>query len=215
MGAFLVLLGLMMLSYNYVEAKHLVATEYMDKKFYEKEKKEEESTKVEKEAQTEIPQITNKKESNTQPETTIKKEYATEENNNYYIGYLEIPKIHFRKGLVDKDSKENNVEKNLFITSDSVYPDVEKGNLIIAGHSGNSYKSFFRNLYQLAVTDIAKVEFQNKTYTYQITKIYEQQKTGRIAIYRDYDKTTLTLVTCTKDNDEKQTVYILELINVE
>ena len=89
MGAFLVLLGLMMLSYNYVEAKHLVATEYMDKKFYEKEKKEEESLKVEKEAQTEIPQITNKKESNTQPETTIKKESATEENNNYYIGNTE------------------------------------------------------------------------------------------------------------------------------
>ena len=101
------------------------------------------------------------------------------------------------------------------MASNSTYPDIENGNLIIAGHSGTGYKAFFKNLYKLGISDIARVEYNGRVYTYQITKIYEQKKTGRLAIYRDEQKTTLTLITCTKDSDDKQTIYILELVNVE
>ena len=50
-------------------------------------------------------------------------------------------------------------------------------------------------------------------YTYQVVNIYEQQKTGTAKIYRDTSKTTLTLITCTKDSKTLQTIYIAELVN--
>ena len=34
-----------------------------------------------------------------------------------------------------------------------------------------------------------------------------------VLIKRNLDKTTLTLITCTKDDDNSQTVYIAELVN--
>lgn len=215
-SSFLILLGAFFLSYNYVQTKKLVAYEYMDTLIYKQEKKKEQEDKKEikeevvasvDEVAQEEPKIDN------DVNDTINRSINTNENYQY-IGYLEIPKINFRMGIVDKDSKDNNVNKNLFIASNSTYPDVDKGNLIIAGHSGTGYKAFFKNLYKITNGDIAKVEYNGRTYTYQVTKSYEQLKTGRIAIYRDYNKTTLTLITCTKDSDDKQTVYILELMNV-
>lgn len=196
----LISIGLLLLSYNYVQAKKIVVYEYMNEKLKEKEQE------IEKEVEVETKKIEIEEEK-TPP--------AINENIDYKVGYLEIPKIGFRKELVDKDSEENNVEKNLFITNNSNYPDVEKGNLIIAGHSGTGYKAFFKNLYKLQKDDIAKVEYKGKTYIYKIVKIYEQRKKGTVAIYRDYEKTTLTLITCTKDNDQTQTIYISELISIE
>ncbi len=209
-GALLLLSGGFFFSYNYVQAKKLVAYEYMDQVFQKAEKQEEVENFEEdekKEEQVEIPKSEEKEE-----------QQAINENPvpvYQYIGYLEIPKISFKQGIVDKNSKDNNVEKNLYIAENSTYPDVENGNLIIAGHSGTGYKAFFKNLYKLGIGDVAKVEYQGKVYTYQIVKIDEQNKTGRIKIQRDYHKTTLTLVTCTKDKDDKQTIYILELVHVE
>ena len=34
-------------------------------------------------------------------------------------------------------------------------------------------------------------------------------------IYRNYEKTTLTLITCTNNDSTTQTIYIAELINKE
>ena len=96
----------------------------------------------------------------------------------------------------------------------SNYPDVLNGNFILAAHSGNSYLAYFKNLYQLTLGDEAYVIYKNHKYTYKIVNIYQQEKTGKIAIYRDLNKNTLTLITCTKDSKTKQTIYILELESV-
>ena len=60
--------------------------------------------------------------------------------------------------------------------------------------------------------DKATVTYKSKKYTYKIVKIYTQKKQGYVTIYRDVNKTTLTLITCTKNDNAKQTVYILERI---
>ena len=119
------------------------------------------------------------------------------------------------KGFVDKRSTENDVEKNILVVEGSNYPDVDKGNFILAGHSGTGWKAFFNDLYKLSAGDTAKITYKDKTYTYQITNIYKQPKTGKLAIYRNYDKTTLTLITCTNNDSTTQTIYIAELINKE
>ncbi len=160
----------------------------------------------------------NTDEENNIVESEGEEETETEESDTYtddYIGYLTIPKINLNKGFVDKRSKENDVEKNIMIIEGSTYPNVKKGNFIIAGHSGTGWKAFFNELYRLNIGDEAYVTYKGKKYTYQFTNIYKQPKTGKIAIYRNYDKTTLTLVTCTNNDETTQTVYIAELEKVE
>ena len=125
-----------------------------------------------------------------------KPEYIQEDDpviSNEYIGYL----------------------KNIYIVDGATYPDVEKGNFIIAAHSGPGWQAFFNDLYQLTTGDQIYVTYKGKKYTYQLTNIYKQEKTGKIAIYRNYEKSTLTLITCTNHDLTSQTVYISELINVE
>lgn len=132
-----------------------------------------------------------------------------------YIGILEIPKIKFSKGFYKKESSLNNVKYNIKILPQSSYPDYDKGNVIIIGHSGNYNNSYFANLYKLELNDIAILKYNGKSYTYKIVKIYTDDKDGTVTIYRDETKNTLTLITCTKDDKTTQTIYILELDNVK
>ena len=136
------------------------------------------------------------------------------EVTNDYIGYLTIPKINLKKGFLDIRSELNNIEQNITVIEGSSYPDKDKGNFIVAAHSGTGWKAFFNDLHKLSTGDIAEISYKGKKYTYKSVKIYTQEKTGTIAIYRNYDKTTLTLVTCTNFDKKTQTVYIAELQNV-
>ena len=203
-GAILTLTGGFFISYNYIQSKKVVAYDYMANIFYESNKESKDNEEI----ADQISESTDVEE-----ETPVEEESAT--YTDEYIGYLIIPKINLQKGFVDKRSSENDVEKNIMIVEGSNYPDVEKGNFIIAGHSGTGWKAFFNELYRLTTGDTAYVTYKGKKYTYTITNIYKQQKTGKIAIYRNYDKTTLTLVTCTNNDDTTQTVYIAELQSVE
>ena len=143
------------------------------------------------------------------PKEEPKKEYET------YTGILEISKINFSKGFYKKDSSLNNVKYNIKILPQSSYPDEDKGNTIIIGHSGNYNNSYFANLYKLALGDTASIRYNNKTYTYKIVNIYTDTKDGTVTIYRDETKTCLTLITCTKDDKTTQTIYILELVSIQ
>ena len=89
-------------------------------------------------------------------------------------------------------------------------PDVKGGNLIIAGHSGTGPLAFFNDLYKLNKKDRIYVYYNNKKYAYKIVNIYKQKKTGKIKLYRNKKKTTLTLVTCTNNNKNTQTIYVAE-----
>ena len=142
-----------------------------------------------------------------------------EKNDNYtyeeYLGIVDISKIGLYKGFYNKNSNLNNVKFNLYVLPESNYPDTESGNLIIAGHSGNYNNSYFANLYLLELGDTINIHYNNKNYVYKIDKIYNGEKTGRVRILRNKSKTTLTLITCTKDDNYHQTIYIAYLISVE
>lgn len=198
-ASIITLTGGFLLSYNYVQAKKVVAYDYIANVFYETDRLEEiKSSIVE------------------QEDTKEELEDGLEENyTDEYIGYLSIPKINLNKGFLDKRSSENDVEKNILVVEGSNYPDVEKGNFILAGHSGTGWKAFFDDLEKLTNDDVIYITYKNKKYTYKIVNIYKQSKVGKIAIYRNYDKTTLTLVTCTNNDSTTQTIYISELQSVE
>lgn len=137
---------------------------------------------------------------------------TTNSQKNSYIGTVEIPKINLKKGFVDPSSKYNDIEYNVTILEGSEFPDVENGNFILAAHSGTGVKAYFKNLYKLSNGDQVKVSYKGETYTYKIVKIYTQKKQGYLTIYRNSKKTTLTLITCTKDNKKLQTVYVAEKV---
>ena len=151
-------------------------------------------------------------------EEEIKEQPKQEEKKTFnynYIGVLEIPKINIKRGFLNIKDKGNNVNKNLQVIKGSDMPNVKNGNLIIAAHSGNSYISYFKNLYKLSNDDVAYVYFNNIKYTYKVVGKYDAEKNGKVTIHRDNKKNTLTLITCSQTNKTKQIVYILELESEE
>jgi len=136
-----------------------------------------------------------------------------EETNYNYIGVLEIPKINLKRGFYGLDSRYNSVDYNVTVINGSTFPNEQNNNLILAAHSGECSICYFDKLYKLDINDEAYIYYNNAKYIYKIVNIYEEQKDGTVAIYRDYSKNTLTLITCTRNSDTRQTVYILELIN--
>lgn len=206
LGTLLLVLGSLILFSNYYNEKLSNAYSYMNSLLLSEQ--EEIYDMVE-----EVDNLDMSTSSLENEDETKTKEYV-DPYEKYYIGSLEIPKINLNKGFTELGSPYNTVNKNIEIVRNSTYPDVSKGNFILAAHSGNSYLAYFRNLYQLSLGDYAYVNYKNHRYAYKIVNIYEQEKTGKIAIYRNLDKTTLTLVTCTKNSHTKQTIYILELESV-
>ena len=133
-------------------------------------------------------------------------------NYDKYLGVLEIPRIGLKRGFYNTDSKYNNIQYNVTMVKGSTLPDVVNGNLILMAHSGDDYISYFAYLYRLQIGDFAYVTYSGNKYKYQIVNIYEVPKNGVVRIIRNYDHTSLTLITCTKNNDTTQTIYIAELV---
>ena len=206
-GFFLFCLGLCLFSYSYITNKRQEIFDGMNFKLYEQDEKGTTSEEID------VPEITVADETEPQEEIDDGGVVPTYKDNANYIGTITIPKINLKAGFVSMNSKENDVDKHVAIMPTSTYPDVALGNFILAAHSGRGKIAYFNDLYQLNVGDTATIEYQGKNYTYQIVNIYQEKKTGKVAIHRNFNKTTLTLITCTNNNSKTQTVYIAELIN--
>lgn len=201
-GTLFILCGILILSSQYLLDKRNSLFEYINMQLYFNQMKDvPEEPEVVVEPEPEQPQ----------EEPKPEPEVITES----YVAVLEIPEIDLRKGIYALGSRYNTVSRNVSILSPSDYPDVQGGNFVLAAHSGNGYLSFFRNLYKLKTGAYAYVYYNNTKYSYMITYIYKQQKTGTINVYRPYGKTTLMLITCTKDDESTQTVYVAELMSQE
>lgn len=127
------------------------------------------------------------------------------EEENYY-GVLEIEKIHFKREIFPIDHKNNQVNKNVFLHSNSVLPGDETSHIILAAHSGNGRNAFFKDLYLLEIHDEICFYYQGKKWIYEIVDIEYQKKTGVLYLKEDYAN-MITLITCTKGDDKTQTIY--------
>lgn len=142
--------------------------------------------------------------------TTENKEVKTETKIDY-AAVIKIPKINLEKGLCQKGTWCNNVNRNIQILDASSYPNIENGNFILAGHSGSGRTAYFKNVYKLDLDDEINIIYNGFEYKYKIVNIYDIEKTGNANIIRNKDKTTLTLITC-RQNTNKQIIVISELI---
>ena len=203
-----VFIGICILSSTYYNTKKNEVFDEMNRLYYEEivslddiEEIEEES--IEEDNQSEINDNSTK--------TTTKKVISID-YTKYYIGYIKIPAINLEHGFVDKDNKYNNVNKNIYVHPSSSYPNSLNSNLILAAHSGTSSISYFKNLYKLNIDDDVYITYKGKEYHYKIKTIYKDTKDGTVSIKRNTTKTTLTLITCSKNDKETQTIYICELV---
>lgn len=202
-GSLLIFVGIISLSWNYlIKMKDEV---YSDMKISMMDK------------QPTIPDIKTEKIEDTPVVDNLVGDSSDKKQENVidyskYLGVLEIPKISLKRGFYNIDSKYNNIQYNVTMVAGSTLPDVVNGNLILMAHSGDAYISYFAYLYKLNVGDYAYVTYNGIKYKYQIVNIYEVPKNGVVRIQRNYSKTSLTMITCTKNNDSTQTVYISELV---
>lgn len=113
-----------------------------------------------------------------------------------------------KRGLVSFDSKYNNVKYNIQIIEHSNMPNIEKSNLILASHNGTSGVSFFNKLDRMSDNCKINVYYNGIKYIYSLSNHYEVDKDGKIPVYRDREKNTITLITCKKNSKTKQVVYI-------
>lgn len=127
-----------------------------------------------------------------------------------YVAVLRIPKINLKRGLVDRGSKYNNIKYNIMIHKESDIPDKEASNVILVAHSGTAGVAYFRNVDKLSLNDEIYLDYNNKTYSYKITNIYDIEKTGIAPIRKETTKSTITLITC-RHNTNKQIVVIAEI----
>lgn len=141
-------------------------------------------------------------------------EAPKEEVKPYYIGTLSIPKINFERGFLDKNHPDNTIDKNIELLKSSDYPDQDKHTVTIAGHSGVGYLAFFNDLNKLEKGDELFLTYKNKKYIYSIDKIYLEERRGKIGILKDYNRSSLNLLTCTLRDKKHQTVYIAYLKDV-
>ncbi len=196
------LIGFSLLSYDFIMSKIRLTFETVNLELYGNNEPEEINDE-------QAPEVVKEPEAK-EPE---KKEPAL--INGRYFGYIQIPKINLNQGLVPLNSANNNVNKNIQTIYPSDMPDVENGNLILAAHSGTSSISYFKHLYQLTNNDEIFIIYDSMKYIYHIVNIYTVPKNGQVEIKRDSTKTVVTLITCTKNDNTTQTVYIGELIRKE
>ena len=228
LGVLIVVVGVFALSYNYLLDKRSRVFDLMNISLFENEIPQDVTGAVEGDITNDViePSSINSeknkpsdKKQNSKGSTnssTSSSSSNTSTSSKYkYIGYLEIPAINLKKGFLDINSKYNTIDYNVTVIKTAVFPDVKNGNFILAAHSGTATISYFRNLYKLKKGDIANIYYKRKKYSYKLVKKYDVDKNGQLSIYRNYKKTTLTLITCTKDNKKSQTIYILELYKTE
>lgn len=207
-GVLSAFVGLCLVSNNYLHSKVLNAYDVMNLQLLALNDSEDILNNLE--------ELTNQEEvvqeNNQNNEEVSEPKKEVEKPKIKYVGSLSIPKLSLEHGLTSMNSKYNDVKYGIQIINGSNYPNVLNGNLILAAHSGTSSVSFFKDLYKLTLGDNCIVTYKGKTYKYKIVNIYNKPKIGKITIDRDYNKNTLTLVTCTKDSKTEQTIYIGELI---
>lgn len=193
-GVFLIIFSIFLISLDiYKSTKKEVEEVKMVDDFFIKEEHSEEN----------IPQEQPKEEDN-------KKSSSPSYN---YIAILEIPSIDLKRGLVDYNSRYNNVKYNIQIIEHSQMPNVENSNLILAGHNGTSGVSFFRNLYKLKEDSIIYIYYDGIKYIYKLNNSYDTSKDGKVEIVRNRYKNTITLITCKRGTKDKQTVFIGYLVD--
>lgn len=124
--------------------------------------------------------------------------------DNEYLGYLYIPKINLKKNLFKVNSKKNNIEYNVEVLKESIFPNEDNSIIFLAAHSGNGNNAYFSDLKLLTNGDIIILSYNNTIYKYVVINKKEIIKNGYITGNRN-NNDEIILTTCS-DNLGKQLI---------
>lgn len=148
------------------------------------------------------------------PQKEIEEEKPVPKEKIDYIAVLEIPKIKLKRGIVEKNSSYNNVNRNIYTLKETIMPDEEdNSHIMLASHSGNSYISYFKNLNKLNLNDEVYFFYKNNKYVYKVIKKYEVEKTGTVKLSKK-NSSDITLITCVSGTNN-QIVLVANLESIE
>lgn len=125
-----------------------------------------------------------------------------------YTSVIEIPSINLKRGIVDFDSKYNDVKYNVELISK------DDNRVILASHNGNYYYSYFDKLKDMELGEYIYFYDNDRKYRFVYSKSYVIKKNGYADIYCG-DKKCVVLITCLDGNDDAQMVYVGYLDSVE
>ena len=120
-----------------------------------------------------------------------------------------IEKINVNQNIYSKDSTMNKIDKHVFITEDSGFPD-DTTTVIIGAHSGVGPLAYFKDLNLLDINDSIIITYKEKEYKYIVVNKYKDDKDGKIKINSNND---LILFTC-YPNDKNNYLVIVSSLQV-
>ena len=141
----------------------------------------------------------------------VKKVSNENKSKDEYFAILEIPKINLVEGFYNTNNSDNNVNRHVTMLKESTMPSKNGSILYLAAHSGSGYIAYFKNLDKLRIGDIVNIKYQDKSYSYSISDIYETVKDGTITVNHNIHENYLVLTTCSK-NKNQQLVITSKLI---
>lgn len=133
--------------------------------------------------------------------------YEVNNGHSYNEKILEIPKINLKLEVVKANDNFENLDNNL-VYYNHFNPDDK---IIIFGHSGVGFGTYFNRLDELNSNDKAYLIINGKKYYYYVNDVYEVSKNATYILKNEYDSKKLLLVTCVKGDKNKRLVVELSL----
>lgn len=133
--------------------------------------------------------------------------YEVNNGHSYNEKILEIPKINLKLEVVKANDNFENLDNNL-VYYNHFNPDDK---IIIFGHSGVGFGTYFNRLDELNSNDKAYLIIDGKKYYYYVNDVYEVSKNATYILKNEYDSKKLLLVTCVKGDKNKRLVVELSL----
>ena len=170
-------------------------------------------------SQKNISENTVVKEEKTQQAVEKKEEIVIPEKVEKIIDTVEnpimkliIPKLNISNNIYEKNSNENNIDKNVVIMNESTLPSDAFGNIILGGHSGTGKYAYFKDFDKLELNDLIYLHYNDKEYKYKIINIHKDIKDGKITVTTIQNRSLITLFTCNPKDKKTYLIVVGELI---
>lgn len=130
---------------------------------------------------------------------------------NYKSDFIiEIPKINLESVIKKADADFKNLDDSLVYYKYDNY----KEKLIVFGHSGVGYGTYFNRLDELGTGDDVYLYKDRHKISYVVSKIYSVFDT-ELGVLNNDKKGVMLLITCEKSNKNKRLVVELTINNVQ
>ena len=109
--------------------------------------------------------------------------------------------------------KNNEIKNGIEVMSGSEIPSENGSNIVLVAHSGIGYNILFDRLDVLNLEDEVNLYFNQSKYRYKVKKISKKDKKDVLSLIKSKNN-TLMLITCDKQEKEKNLIVYLELIKL-